>query len=331
MRVRTLSDSLPADLPDLLLAYPYKAYQLACQGIERPALAEFHLSQIRRDWEREPRDGTWFAVEAPAAGADETLTAAFGRLVRSERHSRILGRSFYRLRPFLSRPECPEAVEGLLEAALGAFAREGGEVLEVRADEMDLETRRALVGAGFRPLGTSVKLSGRCPDIGPPESQPEPKFQVADAGEAEIPGIVEIVRGAHVTSHYFNGGVFDPSRVRDLFADWSERCVRGLAERVLVAREGEEILGFVTLLVNRGIADFVGTPIGVIDFVAVRPESQGRGIGSGLLHAALEFLSERCRIFEVRTELDNYPAIRTYSKLGFRLTSADHVFVLVQG
>jgi ribosomal protein S18 acetylase RimI-like enzyme len=313
-----------------LLAYPFKAYQLAYQGIERPALAEFHFSQMCRDWAHEPRDGAWFAVEAPVADGTGTRTAGFGRLVRSDRHSRILGRPFYRFRPILIRPEYPEAVEDLLAAALEAFRGEGGEVLEFRVDEMDLDTRSVLTRSGFRPLGTSVKLSARGADIVFSKTQADPECEITEAGENDIPPIVDIVRGAHVTSHYFNGGVFEPSRVRDLFADWSERCVKGLAERVLIAREAGNVLGFVTLLVNRGIAGCAGTPIGVIDFVAVRPESQGRGIGSGLLRAALKSLAETCRLYEVRTELDNYPAIRTYSKFGFRLTSADQVFLFVR-
>jgi ribosomal protein S18 acetylase RimI-like enzyme len=208
-----------------------------------------------------------------------------------------------------------------------AFEQAGGEVLEVRVDAMDLDAQASLTRAGFRPLGTSVKLSARRSDLLLPDTRAGGDFSIAEAGEDDLAEIGEIVRGSHVTSHYFHGGLFESSRVRDLFVDWSERCLTHLAEGVLVARSEGRVEGFVTILINRNIAENVGTPIGTIDFVAVRPESQGRGIGSELLRAALKSLGQTCRLFEVRTELNNYPAVRTYSNLGFRLTSADHVLV----
>lgn len=329
MPARVLAERLPSDLGDLLESYPYKAYQLAFQGVGRDALAAYHLGRIERDWHREPREGVWIAAGKGTSG-DVEPTGAFCRVTRSGRHSDILGREFYRIQPFLVRQECPKAARDVITVAVGEFGRLGGETLELRIDVSDLDTHHVLERAGFRHLGTSVKLSARKGDLVLPEPLNDPSIGVSDAGEADLGAIGDIVRNSHVTSHYFSRGVFEPARVRDLFADWTKRCVGGLAERVLMAREGDRVLGFATLLVSRGLTEHTGSATGVVDFVAVRPDLQGRGIGSELLRAGLEILGETCALFEVRTELDNFPAIRTYSRLGFRLTSADHVLMLAR-
>lgn len=56
-----------------------------------------------------------------------------------------------------------------------------------------------------------------------------------------------------------------------------------------------------------------------IDFVAVSPEAQGRGIGGHLVQGIFEHYSTRgIKTFTLEVDQDNTPALRFYDKLGFR-------------
>ncbi len=85
------------------------------------------------------------------------------------------------------------------------------------------------------------------------------------------------------------------------------------AEGVLVAAEGDEVIGFVTTRLN------LDTGIGQIPNIAVDPQAQGKGIGTALLHAAFDYLRDH-GMTHVRIEtLENNPVGRhLYPKLGFR-------------
>jgi len=328
MPARRIYDRLPPDLLDIFQAYPFKQYQAAFQGTPRDRLAAYHLAQAAGEWAREEPEAAWFAVGEVTGRLHRTPTLAFAKLARSPWHCEILDRELYRLRPFLYRPDSVHALGGLLRRVLGEFRRAGGELLEVRVDASDLDAENALAAAGFHPLGTSVKLSAGRPHLRAGSANRVSGLRIEPIQEADLGPVSDIVRGAHVTSHFFNEPTLDAERVREMFVRWVERCARGLAERVLVARLGEQPVGFVTVMLNRAIAEYIGKHIGVIDFVAVHPIAQGKGIGSELLREGLRRLGDTAEMFEVRTELDNFPAIRTYTKLGFQLTSADRVWLL---
>lgn len=328
MQARKLKDGLPSDLKDLFLAYPFKRYQADFQDIRRERVAEYHLAQLQREWNREGEEGIWIAVGKGSGARHRPPTLALGRLFRSGWHCEVLGRELYRLRPLLYHPDAEEAGKVLLRAAVREFRHARGELLEVRVDASDLPAEHALATAGFHSLGTSVKLSARSSDLRLSRPKSRANVEIEPVEESDLRPLRDIVRKAHVTSHYFNEPSFDGRKVRTMFVRWVERCARGLADEVLVARTGGKVRGFVTLMLNRGIADFIGHQIGVIDFVAVHPAAQGQGIGSALLAAALRRLRRTSPILEIRTELDNFPAIRTYIKLGFQLTSADRVWML---
>lgn len=60
-----------------------------------------------------------------------------------------------------------------------------------------------------------------------------------------------------------------------------------------------------------------------IDFVAVAPECQGRGLGARLVEGVFEKYGERgVRCFTLEVDHQNVPALRLYEKLGFRQYAA---------
>jgi ribosomal protein S18 acetylase RimI-like enzyme len=82
---------------------------------------------------------------------------------------------------------------------------------------------------------------------------------------------------------------------------------------VLVAVEGDEVIGFATTRLNPD------TGIGQIPNIAVALKAQGKGIGTALIHAAIDYLRDR-GMTHVRIETleQNEAAKHLYPKLGFR-------------
>src|SRR4029079_949895 len=100
-------------------------------------------------------------------------------------------------------------------------------------------------------------------------------------------------------------------------------CAGVAADVVLLAEQGDDLLGFVTCKVQRGNEAQSGNPVGSIVLVGCKEESGGRGVGRAITMAALEwFRKHECEIVEVCTQLRNIPASRLYQKCGFLLSGS---------
>jgi ribosomal protein S18 acetylase RimI-like enzyme len=97
-----------------------------------------------------------------------------------------------------------------------------------------------------------------------------------------------------------------------------EAAVRGiLTQSLLVARDGEETVGFVTFTVESGIYEQDVTR-GLLENVYVAPGRRGEGVGSALLAAAEERLRERgCEVFYLEVLAGNDDARRFYHRHGY--------------
>ena len=107
-------------------------------------------------------------------------------------------------------------------------------------------------------------------------------------------------------------------------------------ESFLLARRGEEILGFSWLKVvggeqGRELGSEPGTgAAGEIYALGVDPSAQGLGLGSALTRASLDRLAQLgLTSAELYTEGDNTVAIRTYTTAGFTRISLDVQFGVV--
>ncbi len=103
--------------------------------------------------------------------------------------------------------------------------------------------------------------------------------------------------------------------------DWRWRKLRHIdddvagqrAGGVLVAADGERVVGFVTTRVDGE------SRIGWIPNLAVRPEYQGQGLGRRLLEAALDYLrAQGMECVRIETLAQNQIGMRLYPSLGFR-------------
>jgi ribosomal protein S18 acetylase RimI-like enzyme len=86
--------------------------------------------------------------------------------------------------------------------------------------------------------------------------------------------------------------------------------------RILVAKEGGTVVGFINLTVRRTILH--SEPSSLIDELVVAKSHRGKGIGRILVDAAVSASRELgCSEIEVSTEKANSAARRFYRKCGF--------------
>jgi len=89
--------------------------------------------------------------------------------------------------------------------------------------------------------------------------------------------------------------------------------------RILVLREGGDIIGMVNLLFT--ISTACGGKVAILEDMIVHPARRGDGFGSKLLQAALELARhEGCLRITLLTDRSNDPAIRFYRRHGFGMT-----------
>ena len=88
------------------------------------------------------------------------------------------------------------------------------------------------------------------------------------------------------------------------------------AGTILVAREGDQVLGMVNLLFT--VSTALGTKVALLDDLVVAPERRGAGIGTRLLKHAIAFAREQeCKRITLNTDRSNLSARRFYEKHGF--------------
>jgi ribosomal protein S18 acetylase RimI-like enzyme len=104
---------------------------------------------------------------------------------------------------------------------------------------------------------------------------------------------------------------------------WRERAAGKVNQQdavlVVVEGEGGQPVGFVEAKASDSAPIFVTGRTGEILNVVMHPEYRRRGLGTGLMTAALEQLRQRgCEDVVLHVDLRNRPAVRFYEKLGLR-------------
>lgn len=317
-----LDDTLAGAAAELVRGYDRKAYQYAVQGIDRAALAEYHVAALHRERERGGR--LWVVVRGgEVVGVCGAKPHAW--------HSEVFGRRIWVVSPLLFGRATVKEVAAALVQLGREVRRDGAELLSARVDMEDLACIQGAEAAGWISVGTSVKLSQAAPAVDVAGDTGYTAAVSSGVEIAELEGLTaederslrEVSQASHTHSHFFNDPRLDRAAAQRLFEEWAIRCARLGHATTLLARVDGRCVGFLNTLVNEAVARYTGRVAGVIDFIAVAPGVQGQGIGSRLVRAALASLAKRADLVEVRTMLDNFRAIRLYQRLGAVLVSAD--------
>lgn len=134
---------------------------------------------------------------------------------------------------------------------------------------------------------------------------------IADASEAELPGILAIYNEviAHSTAVYSNSAVTLENRLEW----WSSRVARGFP--VLIARDASGVTGFATFGEFRAWPGYRYT---VEHSVHVRSDRRGQGIGSELVRALFPRAAAMGKhVMIAGIDAANAASIRFHAALGF--------------
>lgn len=187
--------------------------------------------------------------------------------------------------------------------------------LSVRFDAEDTHLVRGFLSAGFEQVDSIQTYVIQNPE-GERDIEGIRLATLEDASQVR-----EIARTAFSVDRFHSDPFIEPVLADELHAQWGENSVLGkAADAVVVAHEGDRILGFVTCKVQPGSQDILGSKIGTIILVATDNQARGKGLATKMLRFALAwFAKQGCRLVDVGTQASNIAAARLYEGSGFDL------------
>jgi GNAT superfamily N-acetyltransferase len=200
-----------------------------------------------------------------------------------------------------------EAPDDSLEDTLAAARSERHDVVFLRLVQgdpwCDELARRGQVPVDT--LVTSALVDG-------PMTIAHPAIPIEDHATVDVPvdidAVVAITNATLHTTHLHADPRLPLEKTHALYAAWVRNDLAGRAARTLLARDAEDVIGYLTVVVRDGAA--------IIDLVAVRPDWHGRGVGSALIASFVRWVREQQLAATVGTQADN-PALRLYARCGF--------------
>lgn len=240
----------------------------------------------------------------------KTAVSATGRVPRCRVlgwDTKFWGQRIARLEESAVTPEALRAFDGWCtdNGIASAF-------LLVAAD--DRVSTLAAERAGF--FFTDVRMTFRATVGGRPRVPLGGRLRLANSGDRGP--LAELARASHASTRFFHDPNFDDERCRDLYAQWMISSLDGAADAVIVAEAGGTPVGYVTCELD------AGEDSGRIGLIAVEPASRGRGLGSALCEAALDWFSaEGALSVEIVTQGSNVSAQRVFQASGARTVSTE--------
>lgn len=142
----------------------------------------------------------------------------------------------------------------------------------------------------------------------------ETNINIQRYSSAMLDGLISIAENAFNSGRYHSDPILH-DRAKDVYKNWTINSCSGRADEVLVAKFENQVVGFITCNIHR---DSLPIKRGVIELIAVKQECQGRGIGSRLIDASLNWFNDKVDFVEIGTQANNCAAINLYSKKGFK-------------
>lgn len=104
-----------------------------------------------------------------------------------------------------------------------------------------------------------------------------------------------------------------------------ENLFHNFGESFLVAKVGEEIVGYIMCRVEKEFRfefPLRFRRVGHIVSIAIKPNYRRMGIGTSLMQRAMDALKNiyGCEYVYLEVRVSNYPAIKFYEKLGFKIS-----------
>lgn len=125
----------------------------------------------------------------------------------------------------------------------------------------------------------------------------------------------------------FHNDTFIANELADeVHSEWLRNSVRGVhANYVVVAEQDKKIVSFATCKLLH--LEKLNTTLGIIELVGTRKEYQGQGFGKEITRYALNWFNQQhVAMVQVKTQLANVPAAKTYLESDFKLLNTELTF-----
>ena len=158
-----------------------------------------------------------------------------------------------------------------------------------------------------------------------PRPDPEP-FVIEPGVQDDLPAIADILNYTIMNSNATLAT--EPTSVAERL-DWFERFSSSGPYRLLVARRGDQVLGYAT---SQPFRDHEGFRETVEVSIALDVRSRGHGVGTALYRALLKCLiDERVHVALAGIVLPNDASVALHRKLGFTEVGVFHEYAVKNG
>jgi ribosomal protein S18 acetylase RimI-like enzyme len=191
---------------------------------------------------------------------------------------------------------------------------QGIRFLSLRLPEDERTALHAAESVGFKVLESYLSFT-RSMENAPPE---DGRIRVARPDEMEP--VADLASRAFRYNRFMSDSLIPDRLARHSRSEWVRNSFKGRAEAIYVAEDDGELAGFLLL---RSKNNNQGKKVGVIDLIAVDSHHAGKGLGIGLVSAAIHHYNQEADYIEVGTQAKNIPAANLYIKSGFRITKSE--------
>jgi dTDP-4-amino-4,6-dideoxy-D-galactose acyltransferase len=144
---------------------------------------------------------------------------------------------------------------------------------------------------------------------------------VEAAGAGDAAAIEQIAAHCFTFSRFHLDPAIGLARANEVKRQWARNACRGRASAVYVARQKNDVSGFLAVLESNSGS---GTDA-IIDLVGVDAAYQGQGGGRALSTMFIDQWQGRADRLRVGTQISNIPAMRLYESIGFRVAETSYV------
>lgn len=210
----------------------------------------------------------------------------------------------------------------MLSDILSSCKNAGVELLIARCEASDWPTIHALEQTGFLLMDTIVYYE-RDVNATVPEIRID-GISTREASLADAHSLRNVALEAFhgYVGHYHNDPALPKDKADAVYADWAYRSVmyKSVADTVLLAIRGYEIVGFITLRKS-------GPGTAEVPLNAVSPHARRRGVYRLLLAEALGWCKQHgVRKCFISTQLSNSAPQRAWGQMGFLYSHAVYTF-----
>jgi hypothetical protein len=201
--------------------------------------------------------------------------------------------------------------------------------LSVRVNKEDLSSCHALEDNQFRLMDVLVTYATDFRKN--PHVFQNPKYTIRKFKPEEIDQLEQIAvkcfkDDALATDRFHADPTLPKVKSSEVYAKWLVNSGQDSSSTILVAEIDGHAVGFNICTINQPLADKIGLRIGNFALTAVDSSARNKLVATSLLHASLNWLSDKVDIVETGGQVSNFPIQRAWTDVGLKIVRSQCTF-----